>query len=60
MTYKSGVVYDGQWVNGHQHDDGKLASPAGLVYVGSFRQNLKHGQGTFTFADDNSYVGITT
>ena len=40
------------WTNCH----GTYTSAAGK-YVGELKDGLKHGQGTYTFADGTKYVG---
>ena len=35
----------------------KFTSPDGRKYVGEYKDDKKHGQGTFTWSDEGKYEG---
>jgi hypothetical protein len=54
LTSSSGKEYVGVFNNGIF--DGEHVAE-GIKYVGEFKDNIPHGQGTYTFADGRKYVG---
>lgn len=38
-TYKSGAVYNGQWLGGLRHGTGTMTWPDGAKYVGNWSYN---------------------
>jgi len=52
FTDKNGVItrpdrsqYEGQWMNGKRHGQGKQTYPDGAVYIGQFADGYEHGSG---------------
>jgi hypothetical protein len=45
-TLKSGIVYEGLWVDGEPHGKGKSIFPDGRVYVGVHKRGRFEGEGT--------------
>ncbi|EER05832.1 MORN repeat-containing protein, putative [Perkinsus marinus ATCC 50983] len=38
-------VYDGQWLHGLKHGEGRMEFRDGVVYEGEWREDLRHGRG---------------
>jgi hypothetical protein len=57
MTYSSGVVYEGHWVNEERSGVGKITSKGGDVYDGMWRNHLRNGEGVLRNADGSGYSG---
>jgi hypothetical protein len=57
-TDGDGRMYDGDWIRGHWQGDGTIRNAMGDVYVGSIVQDLKDGQGTMSYADGRTFMGI--
>ena len=57
LYFANGVIYRGQWVAGIRTGEGGLtygeshADSAGDRYEGAFRNNLRHGEGRYVWAD---------
>ncbi len=43
MADLKGAEYEGTWMQGKMHGQGKITWPDGRVYKGQLRQNQKHG-----------------
>src|ERR1051325_5307611 len=54
---RSGLRYDGDWVNGLMEGEGHLLLPNGDVYRGGFRTGRLHGQGIYIDATGKVYDG---
>ena len=50
-------TYDGDFVKGLKHGEGKYTYQCGSSYVGSFVNNNMHGFGKYTYASGSTYVG---
>jgi hypothetical protein len=46
---RSGDTYEGEWMQGKMHGEGKYHYTTGDVYQGSFKEGLMHGTGCFSF-----------
>lgn len=55
--YKSGDIYEGEFLDGKRHGTGKMVYASGDVYEGEFAQNKRHGKGSVQYADGRSYIG---
>eukprot|EP01126_Amoeba_proteus_P028700 TRINITY_DN28292_c0_g1_i1.p1 TRINITY_DN28292_c0_g1~~TRINITY_DN28292_c0_g1_i1.p1 ORF type:complete len:287 (-),score=54.24 TRINITY_DN28292_c0_g1_i1:371-1231(-) len=57
-THEEGV-YEGQFKAGRKHGKGKYTSKSGIFvsYIGDYSMDLKHGNGTGTYANGDYYVG---
>jgi hypothetical protein len=55
-NYKIGT-YEGHFLNGNLHGQGKLTYVDGSTYEGEWRNNQMDGQGKMTFADGDVYEG---
>jgi hypothetical protein len=51
-----GCDYNGAMTQGRMHGKGRLCSPDGAVYTGSFRNDIKHGWGELKL--DNATVKV--
>ena len=49
--------YEGGYVMGSMHGQGKLTLPSMDYYLGEFEDNAFNGTGTFVFANGDRYVG---
>jgi len=56
-TQHSKSIYEGSFLNGKKHGQGKLLIQDRLVYEGEFQNNMFHGQGTIKFANQHTYTG---
>ncbi|CAI2371626.1 unnamed protein product [Moneuplotes crassus] len=56
-TYKSGVVYEGEWKGGFRDGIGTQKWPDGATYEGSWRFNKAEGKGKFTHTNGTIYEG---
>ena len=54
--YNDGIEHEGHFVNG-KILKGNAIYPGGAKYIGNFKNDVPHGQGTFIFADKVEYVG---
>jgi hypothetical protein len=48
----TGHIYDGDWQMGQKYGYGSIAYPNGDDYVGYWRQDVKWGEGTYTWRKD--------
>lgn len=55
--YKSGDIYEGEFLDGKRHGTGKIVYASGDVYEGEFAQNKRHGTGAVQYTDGRSYTG---
>jgi hypothetical protein len=46
-NYKSGAVYDGQFIDNNKFGKGVFIWPSGDRYEGSYELNYRHGFGSF-------------
>lgn len=46
----------GEWVEDHFYSNGTRNYPDGS-YLGEFKDNMRHGQGTFSWFDGGKYIG---
>lgn len=58
FKYDNGDVYEGDFVNGKKHGDGKYTRADGSVFDGEYKNDKKHGRGRCSWANGNSYVGM--
>lgn len=49
--------YDGQWLNGQMHGDGKLEYRDGWTYEGGFIKGTLDGEGTLSYPDGTVFTG---
>ena len=56
-TYSDGAVYEGEWMEGKPHGEGKRTWSDGAVYEGEWRKGKPYGLGKGTFADGTVYSG---
>ena len=57
-AWKSGMVYEGDWVHGTPNGKGILTWPSGARYEGDFDQNGdRTGQGSMTYSEGDTYQG---
>jgi len=54
---RTGVVYEGEWLNSRPHGFGKNIYPSGGIYEGSFTDGLPNGYGRFINANGDYYQG---
>lgn len=52
-----GAVYEGAWLHGKLHGQGKFTWPDGRIYQGQFRQNQKHGVGKLQIPGNSIFEG---
>jgi hypothetical protein len=57
MNYPDGSIYEGSWIDGKRHGEGRCSFLDGGVYIGDFREGSFHGQGKMTWSDGGSYAG---
>lgn len=55
--FKTGAVYDGQWLNNIRDGTGRQTWPDGAEYHGEWKQNCAQGRGYFKHADGDIYIG---
>ena len=49
-TYSDGGYYEGQWLDGKRHGQGKMHWPSGDCYEGQWLDDKKHGQGKYNYS----------
>lgn len=54
---RTGIVFEGEWLNGKPHGYGKNYYPNGGYYEGTFFNGLPHGFGRFINANGDYYQG---
>jgi len=57
FTFKSGAVYEGEWLGGFRHGQGTQLWVDGACYDGQWAENRAHGLGKFTHVDGDVYEG---
>ena len=57
FRWSTGEIYSGYWSNGTLNGEGTLIYPSLGTYVRSFRNGLRHGQGTFSTIDGKILSG---
>ena len=57
LVRAEGSMYEGQWLAGERHGQGKYTDATGDVYEGEYVKDEKQGQGKFSFATGGSYDG---
>lgn len=55
-NYRVPVLDTGEFLQDHQHGQGKLRSPS-YTYEGAWAMNRMHGRGTFSSGDGSTYTG---
>ena len=50
MRFKTGEVYDGEWVGGQPEGEGSFSYSNKNKYAGQWRAGRRHGRGTLTYA----------
>ena len=58
MTWKSGFIYEGQWISNKPEGTGVGRYVTGEVYEGSYRDGLKSGPGKQTNSDGSQMWGV--
>lgn len=56
-VFKSGEVYEGQFLNNKFHGNGSYIDSFGVIYEGSWAQNQKHGHGKEQWPDGTVFEG---
>ena len=54
---RTGVIFEGEWLNNRPHGFGKNFYPSGGIYEGSFTDGLPNGYGRFINANGDYYQG---
>lgn len=57
-TYKSKAVYEGNWLGGFRHSQGKMKWPDGVEYEGEWSYGFAEGQGKITYPNGDYMKGI--
>eukprot|EP00931_Biecheleriopsis_adriatica_P023963 TRINITY_DN15026_c0_g2_i1.p1 TRINITY_DN15026_c0_g2~~TRINITY_DN15026_c0_g2_i1.p1 ORF type:complete len:365 (+),score=70.82 TRINITY_DN15026_c0_g2_i1:80-1174(+) len=55
--FRSGAIYDGQWLSGMRHGVGKQTWPNGTEYVGKWHRGRASGMGEIKHSDGDAYIG---
>ncbi|RLN52171.1 hypothetical protein BBJ28_00012846 [Nothophytophthora sp. Chile5] len=58
--FATGDSYDGDFVDGHFHGEGRYVFRDGGVYEGTFERSKRHGNGTRVFSNGDRYEGEWT
>ena len=53
----NGYVYEGGYIEGKYHGQGKYTWASGNVYEGGWKDHKRHGEGKFTYANGDVYEG---
>jgi hypothetical protein len=56
-TYPDGSRYEGEWLNGKRHGQGRWSRLDGTIYSGEWKSDKPDGQGTLTLPDGKKYTG---
>ena len=56
-VFKTGAVYDGQWLGNARDGLGHQTWPDGAEYMGEWKNNVVTGTGAFAHGDGDRYVG---
>lgn len=57
MLIVSGIIFEGDFVNGHCAPVGKLMYPNGDIYFGQHKSFVKEGQGKMIYLNGSVYEG---
>ncbi len=57
VTFATGAVYEGDFVDGKQTGKGRYTFANGAVYEGDFVDDKRTGKGRITFANGDVYEG---
>ncbi len=57
-TFKSGAVYDGEWIGNMRDGTGVQKWPDGARYEGERKNNKAHGKGKFFHVDGDVFEGM--
>jgi hypothetical protein len=57
MVFDDGDMYDGQWLAGNKHEQGKFTSSTGDVYEGGWVEDARHGRGKESSSSGDLYEG---
>ncbi|CAE7548069.1 spl-1 [Symbiodinium sp. CCMP2456] len=57
-VFKTGAVYDGQWLGNARDGLGKQTWPDGAEYIGEWKNNVVTGMGSFAHGDGDRYIGM--
>lgn len=57
FLFRSGAVYEGDFLNGKCHGKGIMSFPNGNKYWGDWTDNQRQGQGKMAYREGNTYVG---
>jgi len=62
FKWKSGSVYEGDFINNKRHGHGTYIYGEGTEwrgdkYIGEYKDGKKNGHGTYTFSDGDKYIG---
>ena len=52
-----GTIYEGTWLSGKKHGEGRQTYKDGSEYVGQFANGFEHGEGKKTYPDKSVYEG---
>ena len=55
--YSNGGIYEGEFLNGKQHGQGKYISADGYEYSGQWVNGIIEGLGTAKYSDGSIYTG---
>ena len=55
--YSNGGIYEGEFLNGKQHGNGKYISADGYEYSGQWVNGIIEGEGTAKYSDGSIYTG---
>ena len=57
LTWSTGAVYEGEWLNNKINGSGTYKKADGSVYVGSWKDGMKNGTGLLTWMNGDVYEG---
>ena len=57
MIYRSGRIYEGEWLNEHRNGRGFEQFTDGSKYIGMYKDNKADGKGVFTWRNGEIYDG---
>lgn len=57
LMYKSGRLYEGEWLADKRNGRGYERFSNGSIYLGTFKNNKAHGKGVYTWANGEIYDG---
>ena len=57
MVTKAGTLYEGFWSNNELEGKGRSIGENGDVYCGDWKDGLMSGDGTFNYANGQSFTG---